>query len=426
MKKIYLAIIPILLGYGIVKSQNVASGEKSFKATCSACHTIGKGKVVGPDLAGISQKRNEKWLVSWIKSSQTLVKNNDPLAVKIFNENNKIVMPDANLSDMQIKDILAYIKSVSPATTPPKTTTKPTTPTTTGTKKPAVTTAVSTENDKNWVNSDYQIKCVKSTDEINPKSLNVEFWKKIPATLIPLSAQNVTYPHLQKVSLDSISVKSAYFKNEIIFLMEWKDSSKSSEVDADKFCDQLALEFPLTSSDIPSYMMGNKGGMVHIVHWKAIWQEDCEKGFQDVQMKYPNMWVDVYPGLEGYLDRSKRIYSKDITAEQIVETHSYGNMPGTYSGNPMSRVKRKEPVEEASAEGFGTLSSQETQQAKGWAEWKNGKWMVCIIVPVNTGNVRKAIVKEKTKVAFALWDGGYQNIGGRKHFIPWVDLLLEK
>jgi hypothetical protein len=194
----------------------------------------------------------------------------------------------------------------------------------------------------------------------------------------------------------------------------------------DKFCDQLALEFPLSSSDIPSYMMGNKGGIVHIVHWKAIWQEDCEKGFQDVQMKYPNMWVDVYPGLEGYLDRSKRIYSKDITAEQIVETHSYGNMPGTYSGNPMSQVKRKEPVEEASAEGFGTLSTQETQQAKGWAEWKNGKWMVCITVPVNTGNVRKAIVKDKTKVAFALWDGGYQNIGGRKHFIPWVDLLLEK
>jgi DMSO reductase family type II enzyme heme b subunit len=165
---------------------------------------------------------------------------------------------------------------------------------------------------------------------------------------------------------------------------------------------------------------------VHIVHWKAIWQEDCEKGFQDVQVKYPNMWVDVYPGLEGYLDRSKRIYAKDITAEHIVETQAYGNMPGTYSGNPMSQVKRKEPVEEAVAEGFGTLSTQETQLAKGWGEWKDGKWTVCMSVPVNTGNIHKAVVKEKTKVAFALWDGGYQNIGGRKHFIPWVDLLLEK
>lgn len=425
MKKTSLAVILIIVGYGSLKSQNVPSGEKIFKASCAACHTIGKGKIVGPDLFGVSKKRNEKWLISWIKSSQTLVKNNDPVAVKLFNENNKQVMPDANLSDVQIKDVLAYIKSFSPAS-PAKPIVKPVIAPVAGSTKPTVTTSSSKENDKNWVNADYQIKCVKSTEEINPKSLNVEFWKKIPTTRIPLSVQNVTYPNLQKVSLDSISIKSAYFKNEIIFLAEWKDSSKNTEVDVDKFCDQLAIEFPLNSSDIPSYMMGNKGGIVHIVHWKAIWQEDCEKGFQDVQMKYPNMWVDVYPGLEGYLDRSKRIYSKDITAEQIVETHSYGNMPGTYSANPMSQVKRKEPVEEASAEGFGTLSTQETQQAKGWAEWTNGKWMVCITVPVNTGNIRKAIVKDKTKVAFALWDGSYQNIGGRKHFIPWVDLLLEK
>ncbi len=172
-------------------------------------------------------------------------------------------------------------------------------------------------------------------------------------------------------------------------------------------------------------MMGNKDGMVHIVHWKAIWQEDNEKGYRDVQVMYPNMWVDVYPSLESYLDRSKRVYAQDITAEQIVETRSFGNMPGTYSRNPMSQIKRKEPVEEANAEGFGTITTQETQQAKAWGVWANGKWRVCIIIPVNTGNIYKASFKNKTKVAFALWDGGLNNIGGRKHFIPWVDLILE-
>jgi DMSO reductase family type II enzyme heme b subunit len=172
-------------------------------------------------------------------------------------------------------------------------------------------------------------------------------------------------------------------------------------------------------------MMGNAGGKVHIVHWKAIWQEDCTHGFRDVQDKYPNMWVDVYPGLEAHLDRSKRIYAQDITAEHIVETRSFAHMPGTYSGNPMSQIKRKEPLEEAVAEGFGTLTTQETQAARGWAAWNEGKWRVCVIVPVNTGNQHKASFKDKTKAAFAIWDGGHKNIGGRKHYTPWVDIFLE-
>lgn len=423
MKKVVLIIIA-LVAFENSQGQNALNGEKLFKTSCSVCHTVGKGKSVGPDLIKVTSRRNEKWLVSWIKSSQKMVKANDPVAVKVFNENNKQVMPDANLTDEQIKDVLSYIKNLSvPAAKPAVKTSTGTPPPKTPAKKVA---GQNPDIDKNWVNADHQVKSVKSNQPLDAKNLKAEIWTKAPVTKVALVAQNITYPNLNDISLDTILLRSAYFNNELFFLAEWKDASKNTEVDADKFCDQLAIELPLSAANIPSYMMGNKDGMVHIVHWKAIWQEDCEKGFQDVQLKYPNMWVDIYPGLEGHLDRSKRIYSKDITAEHIIETRAYANMPGTYSGNPISQIKRKEPVEEASAEGFGTLSTQETQQAKGWAEWKDGKWTVCMGVPVNTGNKYKATITNKTKIAFALWDGGHQNIGGRKHFIPWIDLLIEK
>lgn len=88
-------------------------GEKIFIQTCRACHTIGEGKLVGPDLYNVSQKRNENWLLSFIKSSQTMIKSNDPEAVAIFNEYNKVVMPDQNLTDQQIRMILSYISTVS-------------------------------------------------------------------------------------------------------------------------------------------------------------------------------------------------------------------------------------------------------------------------------------------------------------------------
>ncbi len=427
MKRIlFLVLIAVATQLQSVYAQNAAAGEKTFKASCNACHSIGKGKIVGPDLINVNKRRTEKWLISFIRSSQTVVKSGDPIAVKLFNDHNKIPMPDQKLTDAQIKDVLAYIKSKSAPANPA--------PATAATKKAAISTPSTKTTTKpvvakqadDWIDAEYKLKSYPTQQDVNPKELNAEFWSKIEALKLPVSPQTLAYPTLQIPSIEYLTVKSVYRPKEVAFLIEWNDSSKSNEVDVVKFCDQFAVEFPLNPKDIPSYMMGNKDGMVHIVHWKAIWQEDCEKGFQDVQVKYPNMWVDVYPGLESYLDRSKRIYAQDITAEMIVETHATDNMPGTYSNNPMSQIKRKYPVEEANAEGFGTLATQETQQAKAWAEWKDGKWKLCVVVPVNTGNRYKATFTDRTKVAFALWDGGFQNIGGRKHFIPWVDLLIQK
>lgn len=89
---------------------NAQSGEELFKTTCSACHTINKGRMVGPDLAGVYNKRAEDWLISFIRSSQQMVKSGDPDAVAVFNEYNKVPMPDNNFTDQQIISIIDFIK----------------------------------------------------------------------------------------------------------------------------------------------------------------------------------------------------------------------------------------------------------------------------------------------------------------------------
>lgn len=89
------------------------SGEELFKSICSSCHTVGKGRLIGPDLAGVQTRMQNDWLIKFIRSSQTMVKSGDKDAVAIFNEFNKIPMPDNNLSDDQILSILDYIKSLS-------------------------------------------------------------------------------------------------------------------------------------------------------------------------------------------------------------------------------------------------------------------------------------------------------------------------
>jgi len=87
-----------------------AEAAKNF-AQCKACHTIGGGRLVGPDLKGITDKYPEAWLIKFIKNSQALVKSGDKDAVKIFNEYSKIPMPSHNFTDAQVKDILLYIKN---------------------------------------------------------------------------------------------------------------------------------------------------------------------------------------------------------------------------------------------------------------------------------------------------------------------------
>src|SRR4051812_24505670 len=94
---------------------NAQDGEALFKANCTSCHAI-KDRVIGPALAGVSSRHAEPWLLKWIHNSQAMIKTGDADAVKLFNDNNKIVMTSFNLKDDEIKAILGYIKKAEAET----------------------------------------------------------------------------------------------------------------------------------------------------------------------------------------------------------------------------------------------------------------------------------------------------------------------
>ena len=111
MKKILLLLILVLPFSMNLALQAQNEGEKLFKSVCAACHTINKGRLIGPDLSGVYLKRDKEWLVDFIRSSQKLIKSGDTAAMAIYNEYNKIPMPDNQLSDEQILSLIEYIKS---------------------------------------------------------------------------------------------------------------------------------------------------------------------------------------------------------------------------------------------------------------------------------------------------------------------------
>jgi len=88
-------------------------GEEIFGRICKACHTVGGGQLVGPDLAGVSQRRPVEWIIPFVQSSQSVIKSGDPDAVAIFEQFNKLIMPDNPLSRTEVMSVIRYIEATA-------------------------------------------------------------------------------------------------------------------------------------------------------------------------------------------------------------------------------------------------------------------------------------------------------------------------
>ena len=107
--------VAILVTASLVASATARAetGEEMFNKICAACHTVGGGKRVGPDLAGVTDRRDREWLISFIKSSQAMIDAGDPIAVQLYEEYNKVPMPDPPFDKRQIGEIIDYIATAS-------------------------------------------------------------------------------------------------------------------------------------------------------------------------------------------------------------------------------------------------------------------------------------------------------------------------
>jgi nitrite reductase (NO-forming) len=84
-------------------------GQLEFQSKCLACHSIGGGKKLGPDLVGVTKRRTERWLTAWLKAPETMLQS-DHEAKEMLKEYNNLPMPNQNLSDAEIRQYIKYFK----------------------------------------------------------------------------------------------------------------------------------------------------------------------------------------------------------------------------------------------------------------------------------------------------------------------------
>ncbi len=85
-------------------------GGEIFKAKCASCHTVGGGKLMGPDLQGVTEKRDPQWLRQFIKAPSVLIAEKDPTAMALLEEYGA-PMPDLGLTDEEVEHVIAFLEA---------------------------------------------------------------------------------------------------------------------------------------------------------------------------------------------------------------------------------------------------------------------------------------------------------------------------
>ncbi|HYM75608.1 MAG TPA: c-type cytochrome [Candidatus Dormibacteraeota bacterium] len=85
-----------------------------FKQNCTSCHTIGGGRLTGPDLKDVTTRKDRTWFVQFLQSPKTMIDSGDPYAMKLQQEARGVVMPNIpGMNPQQAQALLDMITAES-------------------------------------------------------------------------------------------------------------------------------------------------------------------------------------------------------------------------------------------------------------------------------------------------------------------------
>lgn len=105
------AIAGLALAAAAFSQEPSGQGALLFEQLCAACHSIGSGDRVGPDLAGVTQRRDKAWLKRMIHEPDNLLAEGDPVVTALVERYNRIVMPNLGLDETRTAAVIDYLQT---------------------------------------------------------------------------------------------------------------------------------------------------------------------------------------------------------------------------------------------------------------------------------------------------------------------------
>jgi protein SCO1 len=84
-------------------------GGYLFNSQCAACHSLGKGGSIAPDLSGVTKRRDPAWLTAFIAKPDEMLAKKDPAAIALQQKYKTLRMPNLQLTDLDVKAIVKYL-----------------------------------------------------------------------------------------------------------------------------------------------------------------------------------------------------------------------------------------------------------------------------------------------------------------------------
>lgn len=302
------------------------------------------------------------------------------------------------------------------------------------------------------------IQAVKVSGDI-PVDPTDPFWSqygplKGKHVIIDMDPQMITNPMWPNPSTKWVFVKAATNGKEIAVRLQWTDPTRNDVmIQSQQYRDQAAIMFPVNQSgEEPPFTMGGDGEPVNIWQWKATWDKEGagrnDNGAMidmEDQYKFMAMGSGSYymyepggklamadfaqgtPGTKSSMRKSQG--ASDITKRNTFIDAGMGKNegvfnPGRATGNILSdNSMRHSPVEDLNAEGFGSLTTQATQNVDGKGNWSNDRWAVVFKRSLSTSDANDTQFKGgKTPMAIAIWNGANKERNGQKAITQFHEL----
>lgn len=89
-------VLPLLLMAFLAVAALPAVGQDAatvFRQSCMSCHTVGGGRLVGPDLKDVTTRRDPAWVQDFIYNPKKYLDGSDPYVLKLKEESRGAIMP---------------------------------------------------------------------------------------------------------------------------------------------------------------------------------------------------------------------------------------------------------------------------------------------------------------------------------------------
>lgn len=235
-------------------------------------------------------------------------------------------------------------------------------------------------------------------------------WRAAPEKTIELGPQDIALPQQLTPAITSLRVRAIHDDERIGFHLEWDDPDVNDlTIRVDDYRDACAVLLAPGNADATLRPMGSATTPATLLHWKADWQRDVDRGRQGLEAVYPNRSIDTYPIVWN-------VAPDDVDIASYQDAGATEWLPGVDVGNPISAAERTSPVEKAIAYGFSTTKTASTQDAIGRGIRTPTGWRVIITKPLTAIDDGEFAIPTGTisTVAFAAWSGGVHDAGSRK------------